>query len=242
MFMRYRKGACDVYALFNEGEQAIEGQLTVAAVGQAEWWDPLRGTRLKAESAPSIAPAGPRQTTPHLSLPLRLERRESRLPVVGAGGTDLLQQTSPQLAVAPQPPTPFDLTDWQVTRSNGSRAPIAQLGDWTQVRELERYSGTLVYTTQFDWPKDVALPIHAEVDLGQVGEAAVVFANGQNAGFAMWSPYRVAVPPNLWRPGPNVVTVQVTNSAANYYEGAMRPSGLMGPVSLLIFDTREGVG
>jgi hypothetical protein len=35
-----------------------------------------------------------------------------------------------------------------------------------------------------------------------------------------------------WQAGENTLEVRVTNSAANCYEGAMRPSGLLGPVTL----------
>ena len=48
----------------------------------------------------------------------------------------------------------------------------------------------------------------------------------------MWAPYVVRVPAAIWRAGANRLEVAVTNSAANRYEGAMRPSGLLGPVTL----------
>jgi hypothetical protein len=54
-----------------------------------------------------------------------------------------------------------------------------------------------------------------------------VGVNGQDAGSALWAPYVVEIPAALWRPGPNRLTIEVTNSAANHYQGAMRPSGLL---------------
>ncbi|HEU5316097.1 MAG TPA: hypothetical protein VFX49_08315, partial [Chloroflexota bacterium] len=62
--------------------------------------------------------------------------------------------------------------------------------------------------------------------------AAEVFVNGQAAGSAMWAPYRVSLDPTLLCAGENTLAIHVTNSAANAYEGALRPSGLLGPVSL----------
>jgi hypothetical protein len=108
------------------------------------------------------------------------------------------------------------------------------LGDWTTVRALERFSGTLDYTADVHLP-DWGTPFGpVEVDLGAVGEAAEVHVNGAAQGFAMWAPYRVATAGAAWRPGRNVLEVRVTNSAANAYEGALRPSGLLGPVQLSV--------
>ena len=121
------------------------------------------------------------------------------------------------------------LAEWSAVDVNGVASDAPALGDWTVVRQLERFSGTLVYRTS------VALlraPAAAELDLGRVGEAAEVFVNGRAAGFALWAPYRIALGPALLRAGRNEIEVRVTNSAANHFEGALRPSGLMGPVSL----------
>jgi hypothetical protein len=76
------------------------------------------------------------------------------------------------------------------------------------------------------------LPETVDLDLGLVGNAADVFVNGHTAGFAMWAPYRLPLDPTHFRAGENRIVVRVTNSAANYFEGALLPSGLIGPVTL----------
>jgi hypothetical protein len=134
-----------------------------------------------------------------------------------------------------------------VTYEDGSPAPAPALGDWSKVAVLERFSGTLVYRT------DVVLPLSAgtaeaveagkagkvveaveavEVDLGTVAEAAAISVNGRPAGSALWAPYRLRTPATLWHAGANRLEFRVTNSAANHYEGALLPSGLIGPVAL----------
>jgi hypothetical protein len=162
--------------------------------------------------------------------------------------------------LAPDGPWQAIAGPWVVEHQTSQDVPLDGLsgldglGDWTAVRSLERFSGTLRYratvTLDGQAPAETALPASAgakqpegvpaaaggmqmvEVDLGQVGEAAEVFVNGVRAGAALWAPYRIFTAASLWQPGPNELLVQVTNSAANAYEGALRPSGLRGPVRL----------
>lgn len=220
--LHVRRQGLDVYAVFNEGEAPISGSLWVSAAGgpeaaprAAEWWDPLRDGREPA----AVEGDGYR---------LRLPPRESRLLLV--------DPSLPRDAPAAGPEMGPELVDlpgpWGVTDPEGRGVPDLSLGDWTRQRALERLGGTLVYTTRLRLP---APPARAVLDLGAVGEAAAVRVNGQPAGFALWAPYLVACPPGLWRSGPNDIEVQVTNSAANAYEGALRPSGLMGPVRLRVW-------
>ena len=118
---------------------------------------------------------------------------------------------------------------WRVTDLKGRAVAAPALGDWTTQRDLELFSGTLVYETE------IALfrpPDRFEIDLGRVGDSAVVAVNGTPVGSALWAPYRITRGGSAWRAGRNLLQIQVTNSAANSYEGAMRPSGLMGPVYL----------
>jgi hypothetical protein len=116
-----------------------------------------------------------------------------------------------------------------VTDADGTPVALDGLGDWSERGPWERFGGTLTYVAQ------VTLPRAAErvvVDLGPVGEAARVRVNGIEAGTLLWAPFGLDTPGALWRPGANDLSVEVTNSAANAYEGALRPSGLIGPVQL----------
>jgi hypothetical protein len=250
----------DVYCLFNEGETTITGTIEVTTGRSlpiaAEWWDPLRDTRQPAVASSvtgagaGSTPTGPRPgttgtTDTRFSCHLTLDRRESRLLVLGpAAGRAPLPQPFGGVPEAPGAGEPALVPvpgPWSVTYEDDSPAPAPALGDWSKVPALERFSGTLVYRT------DVVLPLPAgtaeaveagkvaetvEVDLGTVAEAAAVLVNGQPTGSALWAPYRLRTPATLWHSGPNRLEVRVTNSAANYYEGALLPSGLIGPVTL----------
>lgn len=212
-----RKDGVDAYLLVNEGEETIETAITVAVGGSARLIDPLRDSRT---SAPFNASDRFRLT---------LQRREARLLVV-----------DPQaVAEPPVQPAPgagsasraLHLDDWTVAAESGDYSPAPPLASWTVLPELERFAGTLTYTTTLTL---AAAPVSAELDLGQIGDAADLFVNGHAAGFSMWAPYRLTLDPALFRAGENTIAVRVTNSAANYYEGALAPSGLIGPVTLHI--------
>ena len=56
--------------------------------------------------------------------------------------------------------------------------------------------------------------------------------NGAPVADLFWAPYRCPVPADATRAGRNTLAVRVTNSSANRFEGALLPSGLLGPVTL----------
>jgi hypothetical protein len=130
---------------------------------------------------------------------------------------------------------------WQVTFEDGTPAPVDGPGDWTRAPELERFAGRLRYRTVVEVDPASApdaaapdgAPVAATLDLGEVGEAAEVRVNGVPAGAALWAPY-VLPGGGRWQAGENVLEVLVTPSAANHYEGAQRPAGLIGPVTLVL--------
>ena len=126
---------------------------------------------------------------------------------------------------------------WTVTNGQGASFPMKGLGNWTRVPEVERFAGTVEYATTFTLgPKD--LDHEVWLDLGEVGDFAAVRINGREVGVRLWKPFLFDVR-GMSQGGENRLHVAVTNSLVNYYEGAMRPSGLMGPVQVLIGD--EGV-
>ena len=100
-------------------------------------------------------------------------------------------------------------------------------GDWAQEQSFETFSGTVIYRTTCSIATDEPLML----DLGTVGDIAEVFVNGKRAGVLGWSPYRLSIG-EYCRPGENALEIRITNSMANRYEGAQRPSGLIGPVLL----------
>lgn len=196
-----------IYAFFNEGEELIETRVALGGL-TAEWWDPLRSTRERAVFDED-------------GVVVRLDRRESRLLVLGESAIDDPSDVDSVVITVDGP--------WSASDQDGRAIDVPLLGDWAVVRGTDRLSGTVHYRTEVvlsDQPASVL------VDLGVVGEAARLVVNGNDAGVAMWPPHRINVPGHLWRAGTNTIEVAVTNSAANQFEGAQRVSGLVGPVAI----------
>lgn len=106
--------------------------------------------------------------------------------------------------------------------------PAAPDGDWTTDPAWETHVGTVAYRTTFD----LAEPSDLGLDLGMVGDIAEVSVNGTIVAHLFWRPHRCTIPAGVTREGTNSLVVRVTNSSANRWEGALRPSGLIGPASL----------
>jgi hypothetical protein len=227
--MNVRKEGLDLYALFNEGDTVLAGTLSVATIGRPGWWDPWHNETFDAEivmpldnrADRPVEAAGP---TVYLSL----ERRESRVLVVMPGQHGVAVAAGDG-AGTPEPIPIAVPGPWRVMDMEGRAVTALAPGDWTTQRDLELFSGTLVYETELTLPRP---PERIELDLGVVGDSAVVIVNGARLGSALWAPYRITRGSKAWRSGRNLLRVEVTNSSANSYEGAMRPSGLIGPVTL----------
>jgi hypothetical protein len=139
----------------------------------------------------------------------------------------------------------------------GSVIQLDQLTDWSAHTNpaVRCFSGTAIYTTTFTWDATGTLNARAWLDLGVVGNLAVVTINGVGCGTAWTAPFRVEVTDAL-RPGPNELRIEVTNpwhnrlvqeaslaeqdrmlwmNAPNRLEGKpLLPAGLLGPVSFLV--------
>ena len=114
------------------------------------------------------------------------------------------------------------------------------------------FSGVATYTTRFTLPHGVKAGDPLSIDLGQIGDVAEVRVNGQLAGTSWFAPYRLDIG-KLVKPGANMLEVKVANlwvnrligdqqpdaekisfTAAPTYrpDAPLRPSGLIGPVTL----------
>jgi hypothetical protein len=157
---------------------------------------------------------------------------------------------------------------WQVRFvAGGPELPkayeAAALASWTANGDPEtvRFGGTAVYRAAFDAPAAcVGKP--AILELGRVEVSARVRLNGESAGHALLTPYRVLLPQGL-KAGRNELEVEVTSLGANrirdlderqvpwrifqdinfvdiQYKGfdarrwPVRDSGLLGPVRLVM--------
>jgi len=213
------KEGVHLYLLTNESDAPISGTLHVARTGRAEFWDGWRRTRRPARAV--------RADEDGMALRLELGRWESIVLSVVPGETPEIERNS----TCREASRTIELGDgWHVEGPDG--APEDPLSSWTEWPGMRTFSGTVTYACDFD---GIDTPVGASVwlDLGDVHEFAAVRLNGRELGAIMWAPFRWEVTDAL-QSGTNTLRVQVTNSLANHYESAARPSGLIGPVRLEI--------
>ena len=150
---------------------------------------------------------------------------------------------------------------WQVAFQENRGAPasaqfdqLINLAD-SDVDGIKYFSGVATYTSSFEVTEDQLNAEKLMLDLGQVGVMAEVTINGNNLGVYWKTPYRIDVKDAL-HAGQNDIEVKVTNLWINRLIGdsrpdvtepvtwsqykmykptsQMSPSGLMGPVSLIV--------
>ncbi len=216
--LHYRKAEHDFYLLVNEGEAALESDLSLARTGAIDYWNGLDGT---VSPWPATVRAG------RLHTHLRLERRSSAILSVNPQG-----MPQPDAAALPMPGASLaPLSDpWQAFDVTGQSITLACPGDWARQAAWETFAGQLRFSTEFTLSADqITQPLF--LDLGQVGDIAEVRVNGVAAGVLAWAPYVLRIDAYC-QPGRNQLEIWVTNSIANFYEGLQLPSGLIGPVQL----------
>ncbi|TDD95744.1 glycosyl hydrolase [Flavobacterium cellulosilyticum] len=153
--------------------------------------------------------------------------------------------------------------EWNIKFDKGgpllpANAKMNNLESWTKLnKDAEAFSGTATYTLEFENPGIDAN--NWNLSLGDVRESAKVWLNGTYIGAAWSVPFKLNI--GKLKEGKNVVTVQVTNLAANrvrdmelkgqewkiFYEINMvdkdynkfdatkwspTPSGLLGPITI----------
>lgn len=107
--------------------------------------------------------------------------------------------------------------DWKLTFEKGgpalpAPAKVSTLESWTKISpETEAFSGTALYTLQFDAPKVAA--DNWQLNLGDVRESAKIWLNGEYIGDAWSVPFTINL--GKLKKGKNELKVQVTNLAAN---------------------------
>jgi len=146
---------------------------------------------------------------------------------------------------------------WSVS-FDGPGAPAGvqkwnKLSSWSESANpsVKYFSGTATYKNTFTLKKN-ELPEALKIDLGEVGQMADVFLNGEHVAFLWKAPYKVEWNGKL-NPGKNTIEVKVVNVWVNrligdaqpgaqkhtyspvpFYraDSPLLPSGLMGPVKI----------
>ena len=116
---------------------------------------------------------------------------------------------------------------------------------------VKYFSGTATYRNSFTLPKK-DLPAGLSIDLGQVGQMADVYVNGEHVDFLWKAPYKATFEGRL-KPGKNTIEVRVVSTWVNrligdaqpgvqghsftsipFYraDNPLLPSGLIGPVQV----------
>jgi hypothetical protein len=149
---------------------------------------------------------------------------------------------------------------WTVKFQNDRAAPasavLPELGSLTENNDpgIRYFSGEAVYSKSFIPPAGITAGEALWLDLGKVGDIAEVSLNGKKIGGAWEAPFRINIGKAL-RPGENYLEIKVANLWVNRLIGdaqsgakkttfvtiptyradaPLRPSGLMGPVQLLV--------
>jgi hypothetical protein len=147
---------------------------------------------------------------------------------------------------------------WGVAFQSGRGAPetirLPALGSLSEQSDpaIKYFSGVATYTRSFQWPKGIQAGTPVIIDLGRVGDVAEVRVNGQLAGTLWKAPWRLDVE-SLVHAGSNALDVRVadlwvnrligdaqpgarkityTSMPAYKADAPLRPSGLLGPVTL----------
>ena len=212
-----------------------------------EWWDAVTGT---------TRPLSFSVDGQHTVVPLNLGPEESGF-VVFREATDAASANHAHTRWSTH--ASLNAQPWQVQFQPGRGAPAGITME--QLRPLESFaepgiryfSGVTTYTTEQVLP-DFGNGSQVWLDLGQVGDVAEVWVNGQFAGTSWWAPDRVNIS-SFVRIGSNQIEVRVANiwqnrligdaqpgaepvafvAAPTYLPNApLRPSGLIGPVRVLV--------
>jgi len=239
----------EVYFLFNESDRALDLTALLQGAGTPEYWDAVTGKRARAV-------AWSRQGD-SVRLPLTLEPYEARTIILAPASqaTEVrpaLKQTGESIAIE---------GDWKLTIAG--KGFCGPLKTWAEYGE-PGYCGTVRYMKEFNVPRslsDAKRGLH--LDLGEVKYSARVRLNGKDLGLLAWRPFRWPVGEAI-RAGVNLLEIEITNTAANELAGSperfaelekkgwlqnsyvkrylpfdkeMVPSGLLGPVRLLRYET-----
>lgn len=247
MFVHRKMQDGDIYFVTNRSNQAEQFDAHFRVTGKApDIW--------RADLA-SIEPVSYRIQDDTTIVPLEMAAEDSFFVIfrnaASVPGRTVEQQSVKAIADIDGP--------WTVTFEPGRGAPrsasLARLESLSEHSQpgIRYFSGVAAYSRIIETPESHVADQPLLLDLGEVGDIAEVWVNGELAGTAWRSPYRVDIGPymklahneleirvaNLWvnrligdaQPGADPITF--TGTPAYTAEAPLRPSGLIGPVRLM---------
>jgi hypothetical protein len=253
-YIHRRTRSQEIYFLANGTDHEVSTTGTFRVSGKTpSLWDPITG-----QTRPLVQFT---RQDDAISIPLRFESAQSYFIVFSKSRRQSSKRTEdfprPQSVGELTGP-------WEVQfdpRWGGPVAPVAfaQLDDWAGRAEdsIRYYSGTAVYRVRFAPPESLRLDLSSKLllDLGSVKNIARVRLNGHDLGVVWCAPWRVDISRAI-RPGENQLEITVANLWPNRLIGdqllppekrftsttwnpfkkdsPLQPSGLLGPVKLLL--------
>ncbi|MDI4643549.1 glycosyl hydrolase [Cohnella hashimotonis] len=257
-FCHYRKDGLDIFFLNNESvEETFEELVEFPADGWPERWSPMDGSiaALPLFDRPGGRVRAPVRLAPYEACFIVIRPDEEGQPghlTTSDVPPDSWHRTEREadgsISVV-QPVKLLSVDGWRVADIRSpvpdTAIPAAQavrgLGNWHAYAGMETFSGSVVYEASVDL--DTPELLHA-LDLGEVGEIAVVELNGHELPPRICPPYVWRLPPLLLKPRDNRFRVTVTNTLGPAFpeDGFRRdipaPAGLIGPVTLTACEKR----
>lgn len=248
-FIRRRVNGQPLYFIVNNSTNTFDGWLPLRAIAKSvRVLDPMSGRTEFAETKSET-----NQTLVRLQLPVGASTFLLCSAEPSTAISNSWKETAGKLPIT---------GNWKIEFiAGGPEVPAAyttnRLASWTERGGAEEsFAGTAHYSLTFDAP---ATNSNWQLDLGEVHESARVKLNGRNLGTLIMPPYRVVV--DDLKPAGNVLEVEVTNLSANRVRDLdrrkvewkvmkdinlvnldykpfdasswpVRPSGLLGPVTL----------
>jgi hypothetical protein len=211
----HRKDQLELYLLHNEGPQSIDTDISLAACGAIECWDPSDGSR-------TIWPSYINDLRNHTHI--WLAPYQSLILAVDTNQAAHQDLEFPQEALFLR-----ELDGWQCIDQANKAQPIAVPQDWAQQPGFETFAGALSFYTTLHISQAEAQDV-LQIACEQIGQSAELFVNGQSMGVRAWPPYRWTL--ENYHEGENQISITVINSMANRLEGLQSPSGILAPVCL----------
>ena len=237
-FVHRHDGDREIYWIRNFSDQAVTAELTLRdAEGPMRVYDPETGEVLRGVLNGNQ---------------LRLVANQALFVVSDRKGASEPAYVAPVQAGNVALDGPWTVTFDGLAAPEGPRA-FSELISYTDSDEpaVKYFSGIATYTNSFSLGMKEKVD-GLSIDLGEVGQMADVFVNGEHVRFLWKAPYKVVWKGKL-NPGRNTITVKVINTWPNrligdaepgagkltyttmpFYRAGMplTPSGLIGPVQL----------